>query len=187
MRAPEVSTLVGETLTARLYAAPGDGVSCGPTVSRFRSLAVLPFLLAIALLDVSSMLGMSGTYDERGHLAFGQSVIERRSIGPSAQKMAITLLNYLPLHALEILGIDVSPRTSLFISRLPSVATSLVLVTLVFAWARRLYGLRGALLSATLFTICPTVIAHARLVTNDLYCACLMFASTMLFVDYRKR
>ena len=131
-----------------------------------RYLALLPLLLAIVLLDTSSMIRMSATYDEGGHLAFGQSVIERRSIGPSAQKMAVTLLNYLPLNALEILGIEVSARTSLFISRLPSIAASLALVTLVFGWARRLYGLRGALLSATLYALCPTLIAHSRLVTT---------------------
>jgi Dolichyl-phosphate-mannose-protein mannosyltransferase len=149
-----------------------------------RYAAVLPFLLAVLLLDLSSMRGMSATYDEGGHLAFGQSVIERRSIGPSAQKMAITLVNYLPLYVLDLLGLDVSAPTSLFVARLPSVVASLTLVLLVFGWTRRLYGLRGALVSATLCTLCPTVIAHGRLVTNDIYCACLMFAATMMFVEY---
>ena len=100
--------------------------------------------------------------------------------------MAISIVNYLPLGGLRAAGITVSPQTRVFLSRLPTVAVSLVLGVLVFVWARQLYGLPGALLSAALYIVCPTVIAHSRLATNDLACACLMFAATLLFVGYLK-
>jgi 4-amino-4-deoxy-L-arabinose transferase-like glycosyltransferase len=145
---------------------------------------VLPFLLVLLALQVSSMTLLSPTSDERSHIAFGRDVLARRAIGPSGQSMAISAVNYLPLGGLKLAGIAVSHRTRVLLSRMPTVLVSLGLGALVFVWARRLYGLRGALLSAALYTVCPTVIAHSRLATNDVACACLMLASTLLFVDY---
>jgi len=39
---------------------------------------------------------------------------------------------------------------------------------LVFAWSRSLYGLKGALVSTTLFAFCPNLLAHAGLATSDM-------------------
>jgi 4-amino-4-deoxy-L-arabinose transferase-like glycosyltransferase len=146
--------------------------------------AVLPFLLVLLGLEVSSMTRLSPTHDEGTHLAFGRNVLQRSAVGPAGQAMAVSLVNDLPLRGLRAAGIMVSHRTRFFLARLPTVLVSLGLGVLVFVWADRLYGLRGALLAAALYTACPTVIAHSRLITTDIMCACLMFASTLLFVRY---
>jgi hypothetical protein len=145
---------------------------------------LLPFLLLILLIDVSSMLRLSATHDEGGHLQFGQSIVERRAPVDPMQKMAISAVNYLPRHWLGMAGIRPSRDTLLFLSRLPTVVAALVLGGLVFAWSTRLYGPWGGLLSTTLYALCPNVLAHSQLATNDVHAACLMLASTLLFVRY---
>jgi 4-amino-4-deoxy-L-arabinose transferase-like glycosyltransferase len=57
----------------------------------------------------------------------------------------------------------------------------------VFAWSRRLYGLLGGLLSLALWTFCPNVLAHARLVTSDLGAAACGVAATYLFWRYLRQ
>jgi hypothetical protein len=39
---------------------------------------------------------------------------------------------------------------------------------LVFVWSRSLFGLKGALVSTTLFAFCPNLLAHAGLATSDM-------------------
>ena len=57
----------------------------------------------------------------------------------------------------------------------------------VYAWSSRLYGRAGGLLSLTLWTFCPNVLAHCRLVTTDVAATSLGFAATYLFWRYLKR
>jgi 4-amino-4-deoxy-L-arabinose transferase-like glycosyltransferase len=130
------------------------------------------------------MLRLSLTFDESGHVEFGRSVLERRAAADPMQKMAISLINALPVHWLGMVGVRPSDETLVFLSRLPTVLAALVLGALVFAWSTRLYGPLGGLLSTTLYALCPSVLAHSQLATNDLYAACLMLASTMLVVRY---
>ncbi len=54
----------------------------------------------------------------------------------------------------------------------------------VFAWSSRKYGVLGGLLSLTLWTFCPNVLAHARLVTSDLGSTALGVAATYAFWRY---
>ena len=51
----------------------------------------------------------------------------------------------------------------------------------VFAWSRALYGNLGGLVSLALWTFCPNVLAHARLVTTDMGAAALGLLATYLF------
>ena len=52
---------------------------------------------------------------------------------------------------------------------------------LVFLWARRLHGNRGALLAAGLFAFCPTMLANGALVTSDMAAACMFLAAVTAF------
>ena len=57
----------------------------------------------------------------------------------------------------------------------------------VFAWSRRLYGTAGGFVSLTLWTLCPNVLAHGRLVTSDVAAASFLVGATYLFVRYLDR
>lgn len=57
----------------------------------------------------------------------------------------------------------------------------------VFSWSRRLYGPGGGLLSLALWTLCPNVLAHCRLVTSDIGATALGVTATFLFWRYLHR
>lgn len=57
----------------------------------------------------------------------------------------------------------------------------------VFAWSARLYGGAGGLLSLALWTLCPNILAHGRLVTTDAASASLAVGATYLFWRYQHR
>jgi hypothetical protein len=54
----------------------------------------------------------------------------------------------------------------------------------VFAWSRRLYGDGGGLLSLALWTFCPNILAHGRLVTTDVGATAIGVGATYLFWRY---
>lgn len=51
----------------------------------------------------------------------------------------------------------------------------------VFCWSRALYGPAGGLVSLALWTVCPNVLAHTRLVTTDMAATSIGALATFLF------
>ena len=52
---------------------------------------------------------------------------------------------------------------------------------LVFLWARRLHGDKGALLAVLLFSFCPTMLANGALITSDMTATCMFLAAVTAF------
>jgi len=52
---------------------------------------------------------------------------------------------------------------------------------LVFYWARRLHGAKGALLAVGLFAFCPTMLANGALITSDMTATCMFLAAVTAF------
>jgi len=71
--------------------------------------------------------------------------------------------------------------TLFFWGRLPAVLLGLLLGVYVFRWARELYGDEGGILSLILFTFCPNILAHTRLVTTDMGFTCFAFMATYYY------
>jgi hypothetical protein len=149
-----------------------------------RYLFTIPFLALIAVLTISSMYRLSPTPDEPSHYSFGEKALSGTISQASMQRMPITALNVVPVRLLEISGATLSWQTRLFVSRLPTMCISLLLAFSVFIWSSRIYGFRGGLLSLALYSFCPNFLAHAGLVTTDVYCACFMFLATFYFTAY---
>jgi hypothetical protein len=63
---------------------------------------------------------------------------------------------------------------------------SLIGGLVVFFWSRALYGNAGGLLSLALWTFCPNVLAHARLVTTDMGATAVGALATFLFWRFLK-
>jgi hypothetical protein len=57
----------------------------------------------------------------------------------------------------------------------------------VFFWSRALYGTAGGLVSLALWTFCPNVLAHTRLITTDMGATTLGVLATFLFWRYLRR
>jgi hypothetical protein len=56
----------------------------------------------------------------------------------------------------------------MYFARLPLLLFFIFTAIIIFAWTRKLYGDRAALIALFLFSFSPTVIAHGRLVTTDM-------------------
>lgn len=152
------------------------------------SLAALLLTAHVVLLCTSSW-DKSPTYDEPDHLAFGAAYLEEgRLVEADAQRMPVTLLNAL---ALKVCGGTPNgyrtDRRTIFCARLPTMIASLLLALGVFGWAVALYGNSGGLLALALYCFSPTVLGHARLVTNDLYTALAVFAASWAFWQLCRR
>jgi 4-amino-4-deoxy-L-arabinose transferase-like glycosyltransferase len=161
---------------------PTDQPDAVPSPTAFRT-AVALLLVLHALLLVCSSWNKSPTYDEPAHLKFGLAYLDQG--GPreaDAQRMPVTQLN---AAALKLCGGTIedceTDQRYLLCARLPTMVASLLLGLGLFCWSANCYGRWGGLLTLTLYCLCPTVIAHGRLVTNDLYTALAMAAAVWSF------
>lgn len=67
----------------------------------------------------------------------------------------------------------------LFAARLPMIAVTNALLLLIAVWTRRRFGAIAGLLSAALFSLDPTVVAHGALVKNDMTVAATSFLAVI--------
>jgi hypothetical protein len=79
------------------------------------------------------------------------------------------------------------PAARLVPARLVMLALGVLLCLVVYAWARELWGPAAGLLALALAVTCPTILAHARLVTTDLPGALGMLATAWLFWRFTRR
>ena len=173
---------------------------------RERARLLLP-ALAVALffgIAISSLALKSATYDEPVYVIAGLSYLSLgdfrmkddapplvaylAGLSPLVLRLEIpggrlpfedSLQKEYPFAARLLYGADAD--RVLFWSRLAVLVPfgGLLLFT-VHAWAGALFGPAGATLALLLAAFCPTLIAHARLVSADLPCA-----AAMLFASYR--
>jgi len=141
---------------------------------------LLLLMLALALLSTADM---SVTYDETGHLRYGRQLLHGDADRFDDSKMPVSVLNALPGVVAEALPWS-GVRHALggwFAARVPTMLAGVALAWLVWSWSRRLWGERGALLSLLLCAFDPNLLAHARLVTTDVWIALAFAAVLYLF------
>ncbi len=66
-------------------------------------------------------------------------------------------------------------ETVLFLSRLSNILLGAILGVYVYAWAKRLWGKAGGLLSLFIFALSPDMLAHSSLATTDLPATAFFF------------
>jgi hypothetical protein len=116
-------------------------------------LAAAALVLVSAALALASMARASLTYDESTHFAYGAQILGGRAARFDDSKMPVSALQALP-------G---SPQRGRYVT----VLFLLGIHMLVFRFAHELYGPAGALLALFLSVFDPNLLAHGRLVTND--------------------
>lgn len=187
---------------------PGGPASRRPRVSRLAAaLLALHYALAVA-----SLLRENATIDEVAHVPAGVTYWQKGTFklyhhNPPLARMvaALPVLAMRPETAaayqsragwgLEypaqgtfaqlFLALNVDRYLELLqAARLVMPLWSVLGGLVVFAWSRRLWGDAGALLSLTLWCLCPNVLAHARLATTDIPAAAAAAAATYLFWRY---
>ncbi len=69
----------------------------------------------------------------------------------------------------------------LTLARLMMVLVALLLGWYVFSWSFALYGNSGAIIAVVLYSFCPNILAHARLITPDIALTTFFFATVYYF------
>ena len=68
-----------------------------------------------------------------------------------------------------------------FITRVPTMLTALLLAALVYRWAADLFGARAGLFALLLLAFDPNILAHAGVAATDLGATCAIFGAMYLF------
>lgn len=144
-------------------------------------------LCVLAALCASSLLTKSATWDESHYLGVGRYLVSHLDQDISQAFFHPPLSSVIA--GIPLLAVDIpeeiwkesnadrrgqriielrSDDWMLNASRLAMLPVVLALGWIVFRWSQRLYGYWGGLLSLTVFTFSPNIIAHARLITPDM-------------------
>ncbi|MDP8234776.1 MAG: glycosyltransferase family 39 protein [Candidatus Erginobacter occultus] len=155
-------------------------------MKRVHWLWLLVFLAGILFLELASIREKTFTADEEDHYGYGWNILmlnpDSRIVG-NGTLMPFNSLNALP----RLIGRQLPEgRIRNFLidletGRLVTMLFSLLLAFYVFKWSRELYGIAAGFFSLFLFAFSPTLIAHSRLITNDIFSACLMTVSLYYF------
>ncbi len=163
-------------------------------------LGVAVLLAALFLQEVLSMRLLTASSDEAEHLSAGYSYLETGDFRLNPQHPPlIKTLAAVPLLFLDTrFNLDDPnwksdpPRAVpfgvtflytndadrlLFWGRLPIVCLSLLLGVYVYKWARELFGAPAGLMALFLYSFCPNIIAHSRVITMDVGLSCFFVIS----------
>lgn len=73
------------------------------------------------------------------------------------------------------------PEQLVHLGRFGVLIAGLGLGLVVYFWSRRLHGVRGGLLSLTMFSFCPTMLAHGAMITSDMTAALFFLLACWAF------
>jgi 4-amino-4-deoxy-L-arabinose transferase-like glycosyltransferase len=172
-------------------------------------IAVAVLLMTQCVLLVRSSLDDSATNDEGVHLAAGYTALRQRDFHLSPEHPPLArMLCALPLLLLHLSAPALDPQAAtideerfgsqfLFGSNQPAqrilaagravtIVLTVLFAGLVFLYTRNNFGPGPALLALALFALDPNLLAHGRLVTNDLLLALLFFGSCIAWEAYLK-
>jgi 4-amino-4-deoxy-L-arabinose transferase-like glycosyltransferase len=150
-------------------------------VSRYHVL-VVGLVGCFLVLAVASMQRMTLTGDEWRHFKYGRQLLNGVAEADET-RMPIVALNVLP-HTLASLAAPGGSRHPLDVvqtGRYVTVLAAALFGLVVFQWARELYGPAAGLLALTLYVFDPNLLAHGRLLTNDVYAAGMILSVLYLF------
>ena len=185
-----------------------------PETAGFYELRLAPFLakysivLAVCLVAIASLRiaatysALSLTADEPAHFACGLEFLQKHvyqyeSQHPPLARMMMALGPYMegarlrgnfPFgeEGVEVIVHSPDPQRTVNLMRLGILPFFWLACLVVFLWARRISGAPVAVIATGLFTMIPTVLAHAGLATTDMaLAACLgaAFYSLLLWAE----
>jgi len=135
------------------------------------------------------------TYDEGYYYQSGVDILSGK---PSETKLqAPNVMPALALNPLfskviragipdQIISASTKSLGKIYAGKLATIFVSLILASYVFQWSRELYGVNAGFLSLSLYILDPNIIAHSRIVHQDLFGACAVFIATYYFWRFLK-
>lgn len=150
---------------------------------RLNTYLPVAFLLAVIfLLEVVSIQNKTWTADEVDHYGYGWNILMLNAdsrIEGNGTLMPFNSMNAIP----RLIGRQLPSSglrdflTNMYTGRYVTILFSLLLAFYVFKWSRDLYGNTAGYFSLLLYAFSPNIIAHSRLITNDIFATCLMTIS----------
>ena len=147
---------------------------------------------AFAILSLSSLrlpVEKSLTYDEIYYFNSGIAILTGQPYERGVQ--GIQERNVMPASALHVVASRLVPRwvtekvtgraDSIFFGKLATLAAAILLAVYVYRWAGELYGLGAGVLAVVVTVLDPTVIAHSRVIHQDLISGCAIFVAVFYF------
>jgi 4-amino-4-deoxy-L-arabinose transferase-like glycosyltransferase len=172
----------------------------GNSKGKFWSVGVALLCLGLFTIKaVTSLVQESATWDETHYFAVGKFILQnhRWDVPGAAQHPPLSYyINSIPLllfpgdpsvwkghgmHDALVRGQALlsSPANQgdllLDLSRLMMVLTGVLLGWFVYVWSFSLYGEASSILAIVLYSFCPNILAHARLITPDITVATFSF------------
>jgi hypothetical protein len=151
------------------------------------------FFLILCFTSLYFPLDKSLTYDERIHYGSGAAILAGKAAELGADK--IELRNIMPISALnnivseglshivpEQVSSSLPPEEKrISLGRPATIIASLILALYVFRWAQELYGINAGFLALIIYILDPNIIAHSRLVTQDIFGTAAVFIAIYYF------
>ncbi len=151
-------------------------------------LLVLFLLLVFFIQCVESNKLKSITFDEPIHILSGINYFSEKIAINLEHPPLAKLWTGIPSFFIDSENTWVRIQKMLFYSRLQVTLIALLLGVSVFLFSKKLWGTKPAIISLFLFSFSPNIIAHSRLVTNDLICITLGFISVyFLYLAIHKK
>ena len=174
---------------------------------------IAALLLSIMFISAfTSYLGDSLTMDELSHIPAGYSYLSQKDFRinpehpPLIKDLAAFPLLFLNLnfpsdsdawnkdvngqwaYGWELLyNSGNNPDQMIFWARLPMVFVLILLGWFLFYWTKKEFGNKVALLTLTLFTFSPNLLAHGRLVTTDVGATLGILLATYFWLEFLKK
>jgi len=154
-----------------------------------QKLAVAALLAAFVAVCVASLPYLSLTTDEPRHYRYGRRILDSDAGRFEDSQMPVTALNAFPAWVGERLpdGPIARGLRHFQVGRLPTILVGILLAYTVYAWGRNLYGPAPGLLALFLYVMDPNILAHARLITTDLFVAAGTVITLYLFWRFARR
>jgi len=153
---------------------------------------IVALLLTFVILSSSSVSRKSATYDETAYLGTGTYILNFHRFDNLAvvrHPVFWTVWHDLPLLLISNIPNSIWQEDSevlrgqkiiaqrgddllLNACRFMFLPFGVLLGLVVFNWSRELYGVSGGLVSLTIYSFCPNILAHALLITPDITLSC---------------
>ena len=142
---------------------------------------------AFLILGIRTIGASSPTTDEPGHYRYGHRILRGVAARWDDSKMPVSAMNALPCFLLEQTGSPLRDGDEFAgpcdwtLARLPTLVSGLALGLAIALWSRALFGWSGAMVSTALFAFDPNLLAHATLITTDVFGALFLLLSLRAF------
>lgn len=140
-------------------------------------------LLAHVILAAASARQMSLTYDEPNHLRYGEQILAGNADRFDDSKMPFSALNAGVVHVARSLIPALFEGTwqAERVGRLATILFSGLFAGAIWLWAGAWYGRLAGLAALFLYALDPNVLAHAGLITTDIFAAGMIALSILSF------